>query len=207
MSKVKLNLRGLSPLEKIAKAKQIVEALTSNSTFPSPQPSLSVITANITASETAFNDAQSARQVSIAKTNLSRETDFKLEASLRQLAAHVESIAGADEDKILSAGMSLRSAAAPKSAATAPTGLGATEGDHEGEIDLSWDKVGIAKSYEIQRSADPPTQTSWMHEGISVKSSFTVSGLASGTRYWFRVRAVSSAGASGWSDPATKIAP
>lgn len=35
----------------------------------------------------------------------------------------------------------------------------------------------------------------------------TISGLTSGVRYWFRVAAIGASGQSGWSDPATKIAP
>jgi len=43
--------------------------------------------------------------------------------------------------------------------------------------------------------------------GTSTKSTTTIDGLTSGTRYWFRVAAVAALGQSGWSDPATKIAP
>ena len=39
------------------------------------------------------------------------------------------------------------------------------------------------------------------------KSKATVSGLATGTKYWFRVRAIGAAGPGPWSDPATKVAP
>jgi fibronectin type III domain protein len=85
--------------------------------------------------------------------------------------------------------------------------LGATAGDHDGEIDLSWDTVDGAKSYVIEQSLDPPTVTSWGHAGVSTKSSAAINGLTSGTRYWFRVAAVNANGTSGWSDPATKIAP
>jgi pectate lyase len=88
-----------------------------------------------------------------------------------------------------------------------PTGLKSTSGDHDGELDLSWDPVSGAKSYVLEQSSDPPTATSWMHARVSTKSSTTVDGLTSGTRYWFRVSAVDASGHSGWSDPATKIAP
>ena len=91
--------------------------------------------------------------------------------------------------------------------ATAPTALSVTEGDHAAELDLSYDRVSGAKSYVIEQSPDPPTATSWVHATVSTKSSVTISGLVSGTRYWFRVAAVTSAGQTGWSDPATKIAP
>ena len=89
----------------------------------------------------------------------------------------------------------------------APTGLDVTMGDHDGELDLSWDPVSNAKSYLIQRSVDPNNAASWAHAGTSTKSSTTIDGLTSGTRYWFRVCAVGALGQSGWSDPATKIAP
>jgi len=59
----------------------------------------------------------------------------------------------------------------------------------------------------IQRSADPPTANSYANAGTSTKSKSTAGGLISGQRYWFRVAGVGASGQSGWSDPATKIAP
>ena len=46
-----------------------------------------------------------------------------------------------------------------------------------------------------------------VRRGASTKFSFTAAGLASGSRYRFRATAINSNGQSGWSDPATKIAP
>lgn len=92
-------------------------------------------------------------------------------------------------------------------APSAPQALAATAGDHDGAIDLSWEPVADAKSYVEEKSPDPPTPTSWLHAGVSTKSKMTISGLTSGTRYWFRVAAVGTSGQSGWGDPATKIAP
>ena len=88
----------------------------------------------------------------------------------------------------------------------APTGLSARGSDHDGEIDLSWDRVANAKSYLIEKCADPPSASGWVHAGAATRTLATINGLTSGTRYWFRVAAVSSAGPSGWSDPATRIA-
>ena len=75
------------------------------------------------------------------------------------------------------------------------------------KIDLSWEAVPASKSYVIEQSADPPTDTSWGHASVSTRSSYTIDGLKSGTRYWFRVAAVNGVGQSGWSDPSMKIAP
>jgi len=207
MAKVKLNIRGLSTTDKVAKARQIIKALTGNADFTTPQPTLAAITTAANELETAHGDVQTARQTAVTMTSIMHEKEAALEGLLRQLSGYIESVAGDDESKILSAGISVRTATPATPAPETPSALSATEGDHEGEIDLSWDTVEGVKSFVIERSPDPPTATSWVHEAVSSKSSATVSGLVSGTRYWFRVATVMSSGQSGWSDPATKIAP
>lgn len=209
MAKVKLNLRSMSPTEKAAKARQIVASLTGNPDFAAPHPPLTQVAAAADALDEAFSDAQTAKQTVLTKNSILRERGDALDGQLRQLASYIESIGGDDESKILSAGVGLKNVVTSSigTPLTAPTGLSATEGDHDGEIDLNWDKVKNAKSYVIERSVDPPTATSWVYETTSSKSSTTVIGLASGTRYWFRVAAVVATGQTGWSDPSTKIAP
>lgn len=209
MAKVKLNLRSLSPTEKTAKARQIVASLTGNPDFTTPFPPLTQITTSADALDDAFAEVQAAKQTVLTKSSILRERNDALDGQLRQLASYVESISGDDETKILSAGVGIKNVVSSGigTPLTAPTGLSAAEGDHDGEIDLNWDKVKNAKSYVIERSVDPPTATSWTYEATSSKSSATVVGLTSGTRYWFRVAAVLAAGQTGWSDPSTKIAP
>jgi len=207
MAKVKLDLKSLSIPEKVEKIRQIAKALDNNPNFPNPQPPVATLRALADDLEDSYNDAHASKQATTAKISLMHSKEDAAEQGARQAAFHVESVAGDDEAKILSAGLSLRSAATQTTQASAPTALSATEGDHEGELDLSHNAVKGAKSYEYQQSPDPPTGTSWVHAAIAVKSSVTISGLISGTRYWFRVRAITSAGPTGWSDPATKIAP
>jgi hypothetical protein len=209
MSKVKLNIRNLSATELVARARQVGASLTGNPHFANAQPMVAQITAAADAVEAAHADAQAARQAALTKTSILHEKTDALTGVLRQAAGYIESVAGDDESKILSAGAHVKSTAAPASPSemVAPAGLSASAGDHEGEIDLIWDKVKGAKSYVLERSPDPPTATSWAHEAVSTKSSATVSDLVSGTRYWFRVAAVTSAGQSGWSDPTIKMAP
>ena len=135
-------------------------------------------------------------------------TDIALTVRANQIVAHVDSVSGGDEAKILSAGLDTRAAAtATTQPPPQPAALDATAGDRDGELDASWDTVAGAKSYVIEISEDPPTPTSWKHAGVSTKSKFTIEGLQSGKRYWIRVAAINTAGQSGWSDPATKIAP
>lgn len=208
MTKVKLNISRLSITEKNAKCRRIVDSVTDNPSFPNPNPPLAMITAAIQASNNAFNAAQAARQEAKAKTSAQNDADDVVTGLMAQLAAHVESVAGGDETKIRSAGMDTKAAATTTtSIPPPPANLSATAGDRDGEIDLFWEAVFGAKSYVIQISPDPITATSWAHASVSPRSSQTIDGLTSGTRYWFRVAAINAIGQSGWSDPAMKIAP
>jgi hypothetical protein len=204
---VKLNFRGLSVPEKITRARQIVTAMTGNSNFPSPQPPLAQVTSVIDQLEAVQAAAQAARQEAKARTTVVNDKEAEFDRVFSALAAHIESVSGGDEGKIQSAAMDVRAPSAPGGMPDAPEALNATQGDMEGEIDLSWDKVDGARSYVVEKSADPPTNTSWTHAAVCTRSQVTVDGLTSGTKYWFRVAAVKPRGQSGWSNPAAKIAP
>jgi len=206
--KVKLNISRLSLTARIAKCRQIVTAMTGNPNFTTPHPALPAITTALDESEASANDAQAARQEAKAKTAIQNDKDDFATGLMNQLAAYVESIAGGDEAIIRSAGMDTKAAASsPTEIQDAPANLNATAGDRDGEIDLSWEAVSGAKSYVIEQAPDPPTETSWGHASVAARSSQTLDGLKSGTRYWFRVAAINAVGQSGWSDPAMKIAP
>lgn len=208
MTQIKLDFRGLAPADKIIRAEQIVASLTGNTNFPTPNPPLATVTASINTLRAAIVDAQKARQRAQSMTAKQHDDEATLDQIMRQLAAYIENVSGDDAAMIRSAGVSIRSAATSTTdTLAAPSGLSATEGDHEGEIDLHWNSVKRARSYVIQHSADPPTDTSWTQNQVVVTSSAAASGLTRGAKHWFRVAAVSSSGQSGWSDPATKIAP
>lgn len=206
MAQVKLSLDRLTRDERIALAQQIHTQMTGNASFPTPSPALTALDAAITALATGNSELNVLRQQAKEKTVEVDTLDASLSQVLRDLAAYVQNASGGDESKILSAGMSVREAAAPVTM-TPVTGLESSPGDDSGEIDLSWNPVRSASSYEVQSSPDPITPTSWGHAGISTKSSLTLTGQPSGARCWWRVRAVGANGPGAWSDPATKIVP
>ena len=83
-----------------------------------------------------------------------------------------------------------------------------TAGDNDGSLDVAFDPVRGALSYEIQTSVDPVTPTSWGFQMSASRSNATVNGFTSGTRQWIRVRAIGARSAPGpWSDPAVKTVP
>jgi len=207
MPKVKLNFDRLSVPEKIARARQIIAAVTGNSNFPTPTPTLAAVTTAIDELETASGDAQAARREARHLTGAQTVKEDKLHQLVTQLGSYVEAVAGDDEAMIMSAGLEMRSAATTDSTApTAPETLTATTGNHEGEIELSWDTVRGARSYVVERATDPQAGP-WTQSGVSPRSSLIVEGLESGKRYYFRVAAVTLNGQSPWSNQAVKVAP
>lgn len=207
MALIKLNFGRLSVPEKIASTRRIVTKMTGNPRFPTPQPSLTAITAAADGLEQAESEAQTARQEAKAKTTTRNNKEDDLGRLMTQEVGYVTAIAGGDEETIQSAGMDVRATPSASTSPAQPAALGATAGDHDGTMDLSWDPVVNAASYVIEMSPDPATATSWSHQGVSTKSTFTVIRLPSGSRIWFRVAAVNPNGQSPWSDPATKIVP
>ncbi|MDX6383379.1 MAG: hypothetical protein QOK48_952 [Blastocatellia bacterium] len=208
MPKLKLNLRKLSPPEKVARAREIIAAMTGNANFPTPQPTLAMAKTVTDELEAAQQDQQAAKRTAEAKTAARNDKEDIFDRTFTQLAAHVESVAGDDEQKIKSAGMDTRAPAAPSAGTLdAPGSVNVTGGDADGEIDLSWEPVDGAKTYQIEQSPDPITATSWKQATATTKSKATIDGLTSGARYWFRVAAVGTGGQGAWSNPVSKIAP
>jgi len=207
MSKIRLNLSKLSIPDKVNKAEQIVLKMTGNANFPTPSPALLAITTAANELKTSYAEAQAARQTQKEKTATQNTREEILDELLTKEAAFVESVAGNNEEIILSSGMDMRATGVTATAPPEqPQALAPFAGDRDGEIDLSWDRVPSAKSYVIEKSADPQA-ASWQHAGVATKAMFTAEGLPSGSRFWFRVAAVNNNGQSGWSDVAVKIAP
>lgn len=205
MAKVKLGLKDYSITQKFELARNIVTAMTGNADFATPNPPLTDITAAADELETSYNDSQVARQDSQEKTTIMYDKDDALDNVLTRLSLYVENTSSGDEAKIQSAGMDVKAVPGASVPVEVPQALSATAGDMDGEIDLNWEPVSSAKSYIIEQSNDPPG--TWSQAGVVTKSKHSIQSLTSGQKYWFRVAAVGSAGQSGWSDPATRIAP
>jgi hypothetical protein len=206
-AKVKLGLKDKSVVQKIAQARAIVKAMTGNATFPTPAPALNAVGNAVNKLETDNNALANIRQQAQAQTVIVAASETALDGLLTNLGGYVETVANGEETKIRSAGMDVRSGAAPVGQLPAPTDLNATTGDRDGEIDLQWNRVNGAKSYVVELTTDTAAATGWKSAGVATKSKQIVTGLTTGTKYWFRVAAIGAAGQSPWSDPATKIAP
>lgn len=206
MAKVKLSLQSLTDLELVNFTRAHIAEMTGNANFPTPDPDAATLLTIVDAFEddiTALRANEAAgKEIKIRKDG--RRDD--LSGALNRRGRYVEGVSGGDEAIIASAGFATRSPAAPVGIPQQPGNLVATIGDMVGTVDLSWDRVRGAASYIIQLCPDPVSEPNWRFVNVSPKSSFTVEGLTSGSKYWFRVAAVGTAGQGPWSDPATKMA-
>ena len=180
--------------------------MTGNTNFTTPIPNAADFLAAITAMSGALDALTAARNaVPTAMANKEAARDA-LEAVLVQRGDYVDLIAQGDEAKITSAGFAVRATPAPVGELPAPGNLVSTYGDAEGEVDLSWNPVRGASSFEVECKLNTEAGT-WQRVKTTTTSKATATGLTPGTVYAFRVRAVGAAGPGAWSDQNIRRAP
>jgi hypothetical protein len=206
MSYAKLGLDGLTVPAKIQYLRRLATALNGNPDFPDPVPPVATLTAAAEALETAYNDAQAARLVSKAKTVGQDEQTATVDSLVALLASYVDNASGGDATKIESAGFDVRATPTPVGELPPPTDLQVAPSEHAGAADVRWQSVRGARAYAIARAADAPS-LNWAVIGTSTKKEASLNSMVSGTKYWFRVAAIGTAGQSAWSDPVPLYAP
>jgi len=132
-----------------------------------------------------------------------------LVALLTSLGDHVSNVSSGNRVKIESAGMGVKASNAPIGPLPQVQNLSITAGDAEGRLDLQWDPVHGTKNYQVQMSTDPNVPANWKLVDSCSGSKLSLTGLTSGQKLWFRVkaRAPKAVNDGAWSDPATKIVP
>ena len=160
MSQVKLALNELTLLQQIELARQIAPAMTGNPSFPTPNPPLGDLLDYAATAESTINAQKATAKAAQNATINARNAQIALMNALTAEGSYVQSESQGDEAKILSAGMKVRSDAAPVGPLPAPENLSATTGDMPGEIDLHWNRLKGASSYVPQFTTDPMTNAS-----------------------------------------------
>ncbi|MCX6369209.1 MAG: fibronectin type III domain-containing protein [Armatimonadetes bacterium] len=207
MSKVKLHLQNLPIAEKLALARRILAKIKNNPDLPQAQALVAPTEAEVDALEAAETKVQGSRQQAIADTLARDAQETKTDQVLRVMGEAVEKETGGDAAKIHGAGLET---AAEKSAIgplSAPAHLAVTQGDEDGELSVSCDKVRGASSYLWEVTEDATGKSGWRGAGVSTKSHHELQGLTSGVRYHVRVAAIGAAGQSPFSDAIAKVAP
>ena len=207
MAKVKFTLKDVPDGDAIQTCTNLKTALTGNANFPTPPVTPVAFGALITTAQNKLTASDNAAAASKQATADKDTAIAVMAAAANQLAGYVDLTANGDESMILSAGLSVRAARAPQSVPGPVQNLSLTTSDNAGALDVHWDALPGAKSFEVQTSADPFTATSWMTADTLTNSKTTLAGLTSGAKIWVRVRGINSAGKGAWSDPAVKVVP
>lgn len=197
MATVKAGFSTLPTTQKIIKARYYVSQMTGNANFPTPDPTLSDISAKANALELAYNEAQDGGKTKVA---LAKAAEAELDAIIVLLTAYVQFVSKGEATIIRSSGFEVKEVNNNAQPLVAVTGLGTTPGINEGEVNLYWDRVPNSKVYKIEKSADG--NTNWTYAGESTKASITLTGLPTATKIWFKIAAVGAKGQGPWSDPA-----
>lgn len=207
MAKVKLDVASISTQELTVVAQSIANGLANNAVFDNPTPSPKALHAKAVEVDLASQEIENLKLLLKTKQSALDGKRQELRDLIKQARNYVELKSGGDETVILSAGMQVRSEAAVAGLLPAPQNFTVLEGANPGMVELKWKTVHGSSSYIIERSIDPPTSSSWTSGAVSTKAKFLMGNLQSGTKFWFRVAAVNSAGIGAWSSPILKIIP
>jgi hypothetical protein len=180
----------------VSQARGIVQRMTGNSWFPSPEPPLADVQAAVDGLAVAEAATVTRTAGSVEVRNDKRRG---LVVLLDYLRAHVELVANANKEHARaiaeSAGMYLKEKGGP----SVPV-FHAKPGRVSTEVDLVAPSAGDRASYEFQYSLDGGKTWLGLPEPFTTKATVTVTGLTPGATVHFRHRASVKGVLGDWSD-------
>ncbi len=204
MSTLAKNLIGLNATQLVDKSQFVEARMKENPAYPTPTPTLVEVAAARVALQSAITGAMDGGRTAVAIRRV-REQDLRL--LLNQLAGHVSSVAEGNALAILSSGFDVKRVPTPAGKLLAPADLQAAISSFVGRVDLRWKPVKHAAAYQIHRNGtDPADEAGWQPAGVSTKTVFKVTGLATATMTWFRVNAIGTSGTGPLSEVAHSLA-
>jgi hypothetical protein len=169
------------------KTSVIIQRLTENPHFPSPQPSLE----EINQSRIAFVDALVASKTGDKQATLrKKECRSLLEKHLELLALYVNMNCSDNEEIAKSSGFNIKKKGKPVGILAKPSNLRVVNGPAKGTLIANIDRINRAKSYIYQITTAPVTETSIWETHIISRKKMVFENLASGKEYAIKVAAV-----------------
>jgi hypothetical protein len=200
-SRVSLGFARKIDTDLIAFTRNVVTLMTGNLQYPTPSPTLAIITTSVDAFEVAVHDALDGGKIAIATRNAARVELLSLD---RQLAAYVQGHCANDLVNLLSSGFEAIKAPSPIGQLPPPQNPRLLLTGMSKELSFRYDGVYNAANYSYQTATDDVGP--WTDYDIASKAQVKLTGLTPGKVYWARVRANGTAGPSEWSNPATAMA-
>ena len=180
-------------------ANNIVQKMTNNPSFPTPTPSIAVLTAAVSDLHSAETTALSRARGSATVRNDKLTTLVSL---LQQLGGYVQGVADATPENgaaiIESGGLTVR-----KIAAHGKRAFTAKAGALTGSAVVTAATAGPRSSYEWQYSTDGGK--TWVFAPATTQGKTTITGLPAGTMVQFRYLTVTPKGGQGDWSPAVSL--
>jgi hypothetical protein len=203
---VKLGLSKKSIPQKVEFGNGVVAAMTPNAVFAGvANPTVLELKAGTLALQTAMQNVDAAGGGTLL-TSIMHQKEEEFDVLMTGMGRNVDNVAKGDKPIILSAGMEADKERQPAQVPGAPTDLLAVQGLLPGTIDLKWKRPDFGLFHNVYMSTEPVTPDSWKLVGQTTTTKFTVSGLVSLSKYWFKVDAFGTVGTGPTSDPATAVA-
>jgi hypothetical protein len=191
-TKVIINYSDLSTPHFLEFGRNTVVKMEANQlVFPSPDVPLSTMTESLTLLEIRYLAAKSGGKQQTLELNITRKDS---EEFIRKQGLYVDRVADGDETIIMKSGFDMTR---PPLQSVKPIFV-AENGEHAGEVDLHHKSIPGSKSWVWQKCADPLDDSKWEPEAITTQASYTVKGLPSVSRYWFRAAYITIDGQSDW---------
>ena len=199
---VRLGFTGSTATALVEKGRNHVTMLTGNINFPTPTPTLLVITAACNALDVA-NQAYDFNRGKLEKQT--RDSAYAaLKDLIRELGGYVQANCNGDKDLILSTGFDTRRPNDPVGPLNAPKDMRARVTPYPGRLEVRWNGVRGRLMYQLYiTDIDPLDPMGWKLLLQSSKNRHTIEELVSNTVYTFRTVALGTAGPSPVSDIAS----
>jgi hypothetical protein len=169
------------------KAREIIQGLTGNVNFASPEPPL----ADLEAALLAYQDALAqASKGGMERTAVKNERRKELEVLLKRLAVYVEDIARGNEAALLSSGFDLAKVPEPIGILARPAKVKVSSGPVPGSVKVIADGVPGADAYLFECTPAPHSEASVWDKQAGTARTFIFTNLIRAREYTFRVAGV-----------------
>ena len=204
-AKIALNIKGLNPREQLTKFEKAVTACGTAPVLPNPNPPLATCKAGNDAIKTNLDAIDTAEGVLVQLRNTRDQLLATGLTNYTALGASVQSFSLGDPAVIIAKGYDVAATPGTLPPVGRPQNLVLTHGDHDGAVDVAWNRDPSSHTNEVHVSPEPMTPTSFVPNQITNKSSCTILGQPAGSKIWVRVRGNDSDGPGDWSAPASII--
>lgn len=186
-----------SDSELSVKASHVIEQMTKNASFPTPNPPLELIGESNAGFIVALQNVEGgSREDTVIKNNRRKivENLLKLETD------YVQQVSEGDEAIILSSGFDVYKKPGLVGPLAKATGLNLKAGENKGSIVAACNVVPNAAFYEFEYTDAPNHAGSIWIKRTTTKHKLLIDALTSGKQYVFHVAGAGSDPARNWSD-------